>query len=484
MSGLLAAVSGGSAMILLAFLLRLLLKDRLPRRLFPALWCAAALRLLLPVPLPARISLWNLLRSTPGPAAGGVISSTALPFPALLQAAGEGAASTAAVGRISPLLLVWFAGTALLGAYFGIGYACMVRRLHAVRLSPQASVDALLQCFRFSRRPQICVSQSRRAPLTYGIFRPTVLLPADLDPQTEPFRLVFAHELAHIRRRDCLRKLLITVCLCLYWWNPLVWLMVRLAGCDMELACDEAVLRTLGTDCRKAYALTLLDMAQRKQEAAPLCSGFARSSTEQRIRAVLRFRPIPGWVGICAAIFFALSAGVLATQAASPAAPAPGPAPQEAPLRRAEAAPVREDIPITAAADTPAFVWPLEDADAAVVNPFGVQEHPLLHTTSFHGGVDLAAEAGSSVLAAADGTVVSCENDEAYGYLLTLAHADGIQTRYGHLQEFLVQPGDTVAQGQVVALTGDTGWTTGPHLHLSVLRSGELVDPLDALKSS
>ena len=59
---------------------------------------------------------------------------------------------------------------------------------------------------------------------------------------------MLAHELAHVRRRDCLRKLLLIACLCLYWWNPLVWAMVRLANRDMELACDEAVLRVLGPE--------------------------------------------------------------------------------------------------------------------------------------------------------------------------------------------------------------------------------------------
>ena len=198
---------------------------------------------------------------------------------------------------IRPILLVWLVCAILFAAYFVIGYACLVRRFRGTRLAPQPSIDALLDRFRFSRDPRICVSSSRRAPLTFGVFHPTVLLPEDLPVGDAQFQLVLAHELAHIRRKDCLRKLLLTVCLCLYWWNPLVWMMVWLANRDMEFACDEAVLCALGPDCRKAYALMLLDMARRKPKSAPLCSSFAK---KQRRRTDLRdFKlqtdPSMGW---------------------------------------------------------------------------------------------------------------------------------------------------------------------------------------------
>ena len=93
------------------------------------------------------------------------------------------------------------------------------------------------------------------------------------------------------------------------------------------------------------------------------------------------------------------------------------------------------------------------------------------------------ADYGTNVLAVADGTVLDCSYDMAYGYILTLAHKDGVQTQYAHLSEFLVKAGDAVRQGQIIAKTGSSGWSTGPHLHLGVLIDGEAVDPLEALKS-
>ena len=498
MNGVQAAIFSGSAMILLVLALRLFLKKHLPRGVFPALWCAAAVRLLLPITIPTHLSVWNLLHTSAAAQTSGVISDALTPFPSLATSSTAKPAADAA--GIRPMLLVWLVCAILFAAYFVIGYTCMVRRFCGTRLAPQPSIDALLDRFRFSRDPRICVSNSRRAPLTFGVFRPTVLLPEDLPVGDAQFQLVLAHELAHIRRKDCLRKLLLTVCLCLYWWNPLVWLMVWLANRDMELACDEAVLRALGPDCRKAYALTLLDMAQRKPKSAPLCSGFAKSSAEERIRAILSFKWIPAWVGICVAVLFVLTASVFTTQAVSPAAvPEPDPAVQEEiPEENVTVSvPVSEPLPTTPPIvpeqetesetqpqpEVPTYIFPLEDAHAEVTNSYGWQENPVVKQKSLHPGADFAADYGTNVLAVANGIVLDCSYDAAYGYILTLEHENGVQTQYAHLSEFLVNAGAEVRQGQIIAKTGDSGWTTGPHLHLGVLIDGEAVDPLETLKS-
>ena len=502
MNGVQAAIFSGSAMILLVLALRLFLKKHLPRGIFPALWCAAAVRLLLPITIPSHLSVWNLLHTSVAAQADGVISDVLTPFPSL--ATNSTAEPAADITGISPMLLIWLVCAILLAAYFAVGYACMVRQFRGTRLAPQPSIDALLDRFRFSRDPHICVSNSRRAPLTFGVFRPTVLLPEDLPVGDAQFQLVLAHELAHIRRKDCLRKLLLTVCLCLYWWNPLVWMMVWLANRDMELACDEAVLRALGPDCRKAYALTLLDMAQRNPKSAPLCSGFAKSSAEERIRAILSFKRIPAWVGICVSVLFVLTASVFTTQAASPAAvPEPEPAVQEEipeenvavsvsesellpatpPIMPEQEAESEIELETQTRSEVRAYIFPLEDTSVEVTNPYGWQEHPVTKQKSLHSGVDLAADYGTNVLAVADGTVLDCSYDAAFGYILTLEHGNGVQTQYAHLSEFLVEFGDVVRQGQIIAKTGDSGWTTGPHLHLGVLINGETADPLEALKS-
>ena len=484
MRGVLAALLGGSALIVLVLALRLVLQSRLPRRLFPALWCVAAVRLLLPLEIPTHLSVWNLLQKTP--AAGTTAAfADALPFPALVSAA-EPAAQTGAA-QVSPILLIWLGGAALLGLYFAVGCVCMTRTFRASS-APQIPCAALAAQFRLTRAPRICTTKSRRAPLTFGILRPVILLPDDLPAGSERFRLVLAHELAHVRRRDCLRKLLLTLCLCAYWWHPLVWVMVVLANRDMELACDEAVLCALGTDVKKVYALTLLDMAQRKTRPSPLCSGFVRGGAETRIRAILRFRRAPAWAGVCAAVVFLALGCALTTQAVQPPVPAPEPVPaqvefvEETP--QVEPVPVAEPVvtePEIAPDPAPTYVFPLENADAAVNLAYGWHTNELTGTSAFHDGVDLEAESGANVLAVADGTVLSTEFDAANGYSLTLAHAGGLQTFYAHLSEFLVAPGETVRQGQIVAKVGESGWAAAPHLHLGTKINEESADPLQTL---
>jgi murein DD-endopeptidase MepM/ murein hydrolase activator NlpD len=99
----------------------------------------------------------------------------------------------------------------------------------------------------------------------------------------------------------------------------------------------------------------------------------------------------------------------------------------------------------------------------------------------FHGGIDLAVDAGTPVTAAADGRVVRAGWIGAYGYAVYVDHGDGVETRYAHLSELWVNESDTVRQGDVLGRAGSTGASTGPHLHFEVRLAGHAVDPLTVL---
>lgn len=497
MSGLQAAAVSGSGMILVIALLRSTAGKRLPRALFPALWCAAAIRLLLPVRLPSTLSIWNLLAAKSSAArTAAQISEHLTPFPSMTAAP----AAQEAAARLSLPVLIWAAGALLLGAYFLVGWLRFTRRFAGAAPAANETIDGCVEAFGFRRSPVIRCTADSRAPLTYGIRRPVVLLPADLLADREALRMILTHELAHIRRRDCLRKLLFTLCLCVYWWNPVCWGMVILANRDLELACDALTLRYLGWDRRKSYALTLLELAARQAQPHPLCSGFGKPAAEERIQAIMKAKKIPVYLTILAVILAAAVVTVFATQAEpasapeAPAAPVQTVQPEtEAPnkvtLEIPQTASVEESRPADAApepAAQPQYVFPLEDADAAVLDGFGNRPVPDIPVNvsqkyAFHRGVDLEAEEGSSVLAVADGMVTVSTSDPIYGEQITIRHADGMLTTYCHLSERLVSEGDSVRQGQIIARSGATGWVTGPHLHLDVQVNGEYVDPLEAL---
>ena len=95
-----------------------------------------------------------------------------------------------------------------------------------------------------------------------------------------------------------------------------------------------------------------------------------------------------------------------------------------------------------------------------------------------HDGVDIAADTGTEILAFADGKVDYIGESEAYGQYFQLRHSNGVTTFYAHCSELLVQKGEHVKMGEVVARVGSSGNTTGPHLHMEMKKEGRFIDPL------
>lgn len=125
------------------------------------------------------------------------------------------------------------------------------------------------------------------SPFVLGLLRPMIYVPSEMGPAER--KHILLHERHHIRRGDHIVKFLSTCALCLHWFNPAVWLAFALADRDMELSCDEAVLRKLGPEIRAEYAQSLLDLATgRRMVPAPLA--FGEGDTGERVRHVLRWR--------------------------------------------------------------------------------------------------------------------------------------------------------------------------------------------------
>ena len=127
---------------------------------------------------------------------------------------------------------------------------------------------------------------------------------------------------------------------------------------------------------------------------------------------------------------------------------------------------------------TAQFIWPLQ---GAVVSSFGWRQHPVLDMRHHHDGIDLDVPEGTTVYASAGGEVYFYGEQPGYGNVLILEHAGGFYTLYGHLKSSLVNKGQYVEKGQRVAISGNTGISSGPHLHFE-LRNGEFpVDPVSFL---
>jgi murein DD-endopeptidase MepM/ murein hydrolase activator NlpD len=118
-----------------------------------------------------------------------------------------------------------------------------------------------------------------------------------------------------------------------------------------------------------------------------------------------------------------------------------------------------------------------------ITSLFGNRVDPFFGKLAMHAGIDFREKQGTDVIATGAGIVIHAGPAGGYGYMVEIDHGNGISTRYGHLSRILVKTGDKVEEGAVLALSGSTGRSTGPHLHYEVRRNGQAIDPLRFLNA-
>lgn len=285
----------GAIIILVIVVIRALAINRLPKKTFLALWGIALLRLLIPLSLPSMYSAYSVIeRNTP---AMQTIRNT--PVTNFFPVAPNGAmtvlpstAGTVEAGTSIPVwTVIWAVGAVACFLFFAASYIRCRREFQISLPIKNDFVEGWLAAHK-SNRP-LTIRQSSRifAPLTYGVFRPVILMPKVTDwNDTKSLQYVLAHEYTHIRRFDALTKLVLTAALCIHWFNPLVWVMYILANRDIELSCDEAVVRIFGQETKSTYARTLISMEETKSGLTPLCNSFSKNAIEERVTAIMKIK--------------------------------------------------------------------------------------------------------------------------------------------------------------------------------------------------
>jgi len=129
------------------------------------------------------------------------------------------------------------------------------------------------------------------------------------------------------------------------------------------------------------------------------------------------------------------------------------------------------------------FIYPLK-TNKIVSSLYGLRKDPFTRRIRFHGGVDIATPSGTNVMATADGQVIYADWAPDYGILIVIKHKYGYTSWYGHLSKILVKKGEIVKQGQIIGLSGNTGRTTGPHLHFEIRRFNTRKNPFEVLDFS
>ena len=286
----------GGVLILAVIVLRAMALNRLPKGTFLALWAVAVVRLLVPFSIPSTVSVYTLADSAAVvPAVSPRFSavSAAPSIPNAVSTVSNAAIPAAPTGgeAVQIWRWVWLAGAAVCGAFFLISYLRCRREFRTALPVKNERLRGWLEGRRLRRTVSLRRSDRVGAPVTYGIVHPVIIFPNATD-WSDISRLVYVleHELTHIRHLDALWKLMLAFTACVHWFNPLVWCMLVLANRDMELRCDDAVVRRLGLDRRSEYALTLISMEEKKSGLGPFASAFSKNAIEERIRAIMKIR--------------------------------------------------------------------------------------------------------------------------------------------------------------------------------------------------
>jgi len=304
-----------SAAILIAaiVIIRGIFIHKLPKAIFVILWAVVLLRLLMPfsVSIPALVSnqafsvntfvddaasIFNTYEHGMHFAPWGThtaISST-IPADGVIAnlnslALVAGTSENRAV--FFTLTTVWLVGMVVAASFF-LGTHLRYRKEYKGSLPIDCDMsDTWLKEQKLMRSIQIRQSDRINTPLTYGIWRPVILFSKTASLTDERLlQYILTHELIHIKRFDILKKWLLAIAVCIHWFNPLVWVMYMLANRDIELSCDEAVVKSLGEKTKPSYALALIRLEESRSIFTPIFSNFAKNGIEERINAIMKVK--------------------------------------------------------------------------------------------------------------------------------------------------------------------------------------------------
>ena len=325
-----------SWLIFAVLLIRLVFR-KAPRWLFCCLWGLVALRLVCPVSLESALSLIpsaqplprEILYTAAPEIHSGIGSVDRLVNPILSSALAPSPGASVNPTQVWSFVLarLWTAGAVAMLLYGLISYMILRRRVATATLL----------------RDNIKQSERVASPFVLGFFRPTIYLPYSLAETDRDH--VIAHEEAHIRRRDHWWKPLGFVLLAVYWFHPLLWAAYVLLCRDIELACDEKVVREMEKEERRAYSEALLRCSLHRQGIVVCPLAFGEIGVKSRIKNVMKYQKPAKWVTVAAMAVTAVMAVCLMTvpkneyytvvPAVSPEdvliAPAPESKPAEAP---------------------------------------------------------------------------------------------------------------------------------------------------------
>lgn len=265
---------------------------RIPRRIICILWAIPAIRLMIPIGFSGKYSLMYLISSFTTKTVT-VYERLHLTATNYIMAADEYFPITYKVNIVEDVMNVGFF------VWITVGLALIIALMLLYRATMKELSDAK------HIRDNIYLSEKVNTPSVYGVFKPRIVFPS---ANTE--RYVLLHERMHIKRRDNLLRIIAISIACVHWFNPLVWLFLKLYLTDTELACDEGVLSRLPRKQHKEYALTLLSYTETRTLYA---SPFGGAGVKTRIENILSYKKLSVFSAIAFTLLIIIAAYFLLT---------------------------------------------------------------------------------------------------------------------------------------------------------------------------
>ncbi len=281
-----------SVLVMAVVIIRAITLNRLPKTMLLFLWGVSLCRLLVPVSIPSRFSIYSIMGKKTTvlqlidhmlPMGNNpVMEVTDQIIPTVQKQAYS----------IAPFTLIWYVGMLVMISLFTFIYFKNYRDLRfALSIPNNLFLDKWLMEHKLLRPIRIMQSDRITTPVAIGIIRPRIILPKSMNMDDKNLlRYVLTHEYYHIRRFDMLWKVLLAVALCIHWFNPIIWVMFLLVNRDLEMICDEMVIRHFGIEAKVAYAYSLISMAEQRSRFVSLYSGFSRNMAEERIKSIMKYR--------------------------------------------------------------------------------------------------------------------------------------------------------------------------------------------------
>lgn len=265
----------GSVLIVVGLLVRTFLLKKLPKRTFLILWGLAIFRLLSPFAPYSKYSFYSLLNMCFG-------TWTEQAKAQVTQVQEE---------LSTGWMYIWLGGMILCIVAYVFSYLRCMREFHTSLPVDEEWVYDWARWHRTRRELSVRQSDRIKTPLTYGVIQPVILLPKSfLTADQGRLKCVLEHEYVHIRTFDALLKLLLVAAACMHWFNPFVWLLLVYCNRDMELACDEQVLRELKEQERAEYARMLIGLEAERSGYALSFGGYGKKTMEARIQFIMKYQ--------------------------------------------------------------------------------------------------------------------------------------------------------------------------------------------------